>query len=563
MAKQAEIKHLLTSAGEKLCGGEWDVYPRPCLVRDSFYSLNGDWELTATDGRVETVKVPYPPESVISGVGRSMGKRPHLFYRRSFSLPAGFIKDRVILHFGAIDQIATVTLNGRYIGEHIGGYGHFSYDVTDALQEENELCVEVVDELYSKILPYGKQREDRGGMWYTPVSGIWQTVWIESVPEKYVRRLDITTTESSAVIEAEGVTEGSVTVTIPGGDITVPLSEGRAEIVLDDPIAWSPENPHLYEFKITAGNDTVSSYFALRTLKIGEVDGVSRILLNGKPYFFHGVLDQGYFSDGIFTPATPEEYERDILTMKALGFNTLRKHIKLEPELFYYYCDKLGMIVFQDMINNSDYSFIRDTALPTIGVKRINDKHLHKNPKSRKAFEDCMREIVDTLRNHPSVCYYTVFNEGWGQFESEKMYRLIKSLDGTRIIDTASGWFFGAESDVESIHVYFKPVKIKPSKKPIILSEFGGYSYKPEGHVANDERTYAYAFYDDRKRLEDAFVKLYEDEVIPQIKTGLCGAIYTQLSDVEDETNGIISYDRKVVKMNAERLCAVAEKLKI
>jgi beta-galactosidase/beta-glucuronidase len=192
-------------------------------------------------------------------------------------------------------------------------------------------------------------------------------VWIESVPEKYVRRLDITTTESSAVIEAEGVTEGSVTVTIPGGDITVPLSEGRAEIVLDDPIAWSPENPHLYEFKITAGNDTVSSYFALRTLKIGEVDGVSRILLNGKPYFFHGVLDQGYFSDGIFTPATPEEYERDILTMKALGFNTLRKHIKLEPELFYYYCDKLGMIVFQDMINNSDYSFIRDTALPTIG----------------------------------------------------------------------------------------------------------------------------------------------------------------------------------------------------
>jgi beta-galactosidase/beta-glucuronidase len=233
MAKQAEIKHLLTSAGEKLCGGEWDVYPRPCLVRDSFYSLNGDWELTATDGRVETVKVPYPPESVISGVGRSMGKRPHLFYRRSFSLPAGFIKDRLILHFVAIDQIATVTLNGRYIGEHIGGYGHFSYDVTDALQEENELCVEVVDELYSKILPYGKQREDRGGMWYTPVSGIWQTVWIESLPENPILSLKIDQNDQNAKIEVNSEADTKI-LTLESGER---YELGGSEIVIE------PENP--------------------------------------------------------------------------------------------------------------------------------------------------------------------------------------------------------------------------------------------------------------------------------------------------------------------------------
>lgn len=563
MAKVTQIKHLLTSAGENLRGCEWNIYPRPTLVRDSFLSLNGKWELTATDGKVEEITVPYPPESILSGVGRSMSERPHLFYKRTFTLPEGFAKDRVILHFGAVDQIATVTLNGNVLGTHVGGYGHFSFDITDSLKCENELCVEVLDNLCDKILPYGKQREDRGGMWYTPVSGIWQTVWLESVPEAYIKKINITTDASSAIIEVEGVSDGIVTVTAPSGCINAQLSDGRAEVFLDEPVMWSPENPYLYEFTVNAGEDSVRSYFALRTLEIAEIDGVPRILLNGKPYFFHGVLDQGYFSDGIFTPATPEEYERDILTMKSLGFNTLRKHIKLEPEIFYHYCDKLGMIVFQDMINNSDYSFFRDTALPTIGLKRLSDKNLHKNPRSRKAFEDCMREIVDTLRNHPSVCYYTIFNEGWGQFCGERMYRLMKSLDATRVIDTTSGWFFGAPSDVESLHVYFKPVKIKPAGKPIILSEFGGYSYKPKGHVANEEKTYAYAFYEGADKLEDAFAALYENEIAPQIGKGLCGAIYTQLSDVEDETNGLVSYDRKVIKMNGERLRAIAEKLKI
>lgn len=563
MAKVTEIKHLLTEAGESLCGGEWDVYPRPTLVRDSFFSLNGEWELTATDGKIETITVPYPPESILSGVGRSMGKRPHLIYKKTFRLPDGFVKDRVILHFGAVDQIAEVIFNGNSLTTHVGGYGHFSFDVTDSILNENDICVTVVDNLCDKILPYGKQREDRGGMWYTPVSGIWQTVWLESVSEKYVKKLNITVDATEAIIDAEGVTEGLVTVKAPDGEMCVPFKNGRAIVGFTEPVMWSPENPYLYEFTLTSGEDTVRSYFALRTLRISEVDGIPRILLNGKPYFFHGVLDQGYFSDGIFTPATPAEYERDIKTMKSLGFNTLRKHIKLEPEIFYYYCDKLGMIVFQDMINNSDYSFIRDTALPTIGLKRLPDKHLHRNKKSRKAFEDCMREIIDTLRNHPSVCYYTIFNEGWGQFCSDEMYELARSLDRTRIIDSTSGWFFGKRSDVESLHVYFKPVKLKRAKRPIILSEFGGYSYKPEGHVANEEKTYAYAFYESAKELEDAFVKLYEDEIIPQIGTGLCGAIYTQLSDVEDETNGLVSYDRRVIKMNPERLRAVAEKLKI
>ena len=559
--KKPILNDLYTTAGKSAVGGEWDIYPRPGLVRDSFFSLNGRWEFSCGDGTAETITVPFPPESLLSGIHRHMGKRPRLVYRKTFTPPDGFVRDRVLLHFGAVDQCTSVTLNGTPLGEHRGGYAPFSFDITDHLRNTNTLVVTVTDDLPDKTLPYGKQCEKRGGMWYTPVSGIWQTVWIESVPTEYVRALRIETGADHAVIHADGVTDGVVTVITPEGELRADLHDGVARVDIPAPRLWSPEDPYLYEFTLQTAADTVRSYFALRTLDIREVNGIPRLCLNGKPYFFHGVLDQGYFSDGIFTPAMPQCYDDDIRAMKELGFNMLRKHIKIEPEYFYYACDKMGMIVFQDMVNNGDYSFLRDTALPTVGLKSLPDRYLHRDPATRQAFITGMEETVRNLYNHPCICCWTIFNEGWGQFDSGAMYRRLKELDSSRFIDTASGWFRGAPSDVDSHHVYFKPVKLTPADKPIFLSEFGGYVYRVDGHIFNPDKTYGYRIFDNRQKFEDALIALYENEVIPHIAAGLCAAVYTQLSDVEDETNGLLTYDRKVCKVDGARMRAMAEKL--
>ena len=552
--KNKECIDLYTTEGEALKGQPWCVYPRPQMRRDSFFCLNGEWSFSNNDGKTDTITVPYPPESLLSSVHRDMGKAPCLVYKKEFELPKDFIKDRVLLHFGAVDQMAEVFLNGVRLGAHIGGYEAFSFDMTENLREKNELCVIVTNEKDTRALPYGKQRGKRGGMWYTSVTGIWQTVWIESVPKQYIRALDIDTDEKGVTITAVGVEKGTVTVNTEQGEIKAELLNGRARIDISEGHMWSPEDPYLYYFTVDTKTDSVSSYFALRTLSVKKVNGLPRLCLNGKPYFFHGLLDQGYYSDGIYTPATPTGYTRDILEMKKLGFNMLRKHIKIEPEQFYYDCDRLGMIVFQDMVNNGSYSFLRDTALPTIGIKRIPDKLLHKKSNTRKAFTDGMEATVKALKNHPCICYWTIFNEGWGQFCADEMYELLKKLDNTRFIDSTSGWFNQKKSDVDSLHVYFKPVKMpKKSDRPIVLSEFGGYSYKPEGHVYNPYKTYGYRFFKERIDFENALDGLYRDEIIPAIKKGLCGAVYTQVSDVEDETNGLFSYDRKVLKISELR----------
>jgi len=290
------------------------------------------------------------------------------------------------------------------------------------------------------------------------------------------------------------------------------------------------------------------------------VGGFQRLCLNGKPYFFHGLLDQGYWSDGLLTPAAPECYVRDIRTMKDLGFNTLRKHIKVEPEEFYYQCDKLGMVVFQDMVNNSDYNFNRDTALPTIGIQRLPDRNLHKDPHSREVFRQCMKAAVDQLRNHPSICYWTIFNEAWGQFDSDTVYHELRALDSTRWIDSTSGWFRRYQTDVDSYHIYFGSwKKLKPSNKPLVLSEYGGYCYAVEGHLFNPEKSYGYR---NCKTLEDFHRDLHgllRDQVLPAIRNGLCAAIYTQVSDVEDEVNGMMTYDRQVVKAEPVVLQEIAK----
>ena len=567
----SEFNQLLTPFAENIGDIPLPEYPRPTLVRESFINLNGKWKFGVCDSIENAafdreILVPYPPESLLSGINEVFDEIKTLCYKREFSLPDGFNRGRVILHFGAVDQVAEVFLNGNKLGSHIGGYAPFYFDITEYLSENNTLTVFVRDDLSDLILPYGKQSNKRGGMWYTPISGIWQTVWLESVKENYIERLDLPTTPDDPTITAhfrDRNEDGTVTVSTPDGKLSFPLKDGKAEITLDSPRLWSPEDPYLYEFEIVTESDTVRSYFALRSLEIKTFDSHQRLCLNGKPYFFHGLLDQGYFSDGIFTPASVECLESDILRAKALGFNMLRKHIKVEHPYFYHLCDKHGIVVFQDMVNNGKYSFFFDTALPTVGFISRSDKKLHRDKRSRQAFLSHLDETVVLLKNHASICLWTIFNEGWGQFDGDSAYRRLKKLDPTRFIDTASGWFRCKETDLDSRHIYFRKVKLKAKDKPMFLSEFGGYSYRVEDHVFNPDKAYGYGKCDSREEFVSALRRLYEEEIIPLVSSGLCAAVYTQLTDIEDEINGLITYDRAVMKVTPEEFSDIGEKLKI
>ena len=448
---------LYTPQGEQISSAPLQSYPRPQMRRESYVNLNGWWAFTVSSQAQlpvcydREILVPYCPESLLSGIHTHFPEGSSLFYRRLLPIKKPENGNRILLHFGAVDQYAEIYVNQKLVCTHWDGYQAFSCDITDFLQEENQLTVRATDDLRSCRMPYGKQTLTRGGMWYTPVSGIWQTVWLEEVPQSYIAELDIQTDDAQAVVTVTPALDG--TVLFEGQ--AVALQGGKAVLKPRNPQYWSPENPHLYTFTVKAGADQVESYFALRTLSVKTVNGVHRLCLNGKPYFFHGLLDQGYYSDGLFTPASEQNFENDILQMKALGFNTLRKHIKVEPEQFYYLCDKLGMVVFQDMVNNGRYSFLRDTALPTIGLQKRNDRKLHKDPQSRKAFLQGMENTVQQLKNHPCVCYWTIFNEGWGQFDSDTVYAHLRALDSSRFIDATSGWFRGENTDVESLHIYF------------------------------------------------------------------------------------------------------------
>ena len=553
------LNDLYTVQGENLTGIPWEVYPRPQLKRESYVNLNGTWELEA-EGNTMPILVPFCPESLLSGIGRHFPEGEDLVYRRRFTLPEGFRKERVLLHFGAVDQIADVSLNGVDLGAHSGGNTAYTFDTPDVLQQENVREIGISDDLYDKTQPYGKQvrPEKRGGMWYTPVSGIWQTVWLESVPETYIESLDIRVNLTQAVITVTPALCGKVFC----GGKEYPLVDGKAVIAPEAPHLWTPEDPYLYEFAVETDTDRVDSYFALRTIEDKVVNGFHRLCLNGKPYFFHGLLDQGYWPDGLFTPASPECYAEDILTMKKLGFNTLRKHIKVEPEEFYYQCDKLGMVVFQDMVNNGDYSFMRDTALPTLGIQKLPDKHMHKYKNVRRVFLESMEATVRQLKNHPCILYWTIFNEGWGQFDSEAVYDRLKALDSSRIIDATSGWFRQKRSDVDSRHIYFTPWStLQPSDQPLVLSEFGGYACPVEGHLFNPDKAYGYKSCKSLADFQRSVEELYRSKVIPAIGRGLCAAICTQVSDIEDEINGFLTYDRKVNKADENAMLVLAADL--
>lgn len=543
----------------------WDEYPRPQMKRNSYFSLNGAWKLNGDD-----IQIPFPPQSTLSSYKKTVGN--HLTYVKYFTMPDNFIEDRAILHFGAVDQIAEVWINNKKLMVHEGGYLPFSIDVTDVLikDKENKVVVKVTDTL-SKKYPYGKQCKKRQGMWYTPVSGIWQTVWMESVPKIFINNIKITPDMTGITLEVDtNATEYRIDIDLGGYTYTSYEKEKKIKIDLDNitlpdgrkyrPKLWTTQNPHLYEMKIIASTDEVKSYFALRTVAINKLDGIERICLNGHAVFLHGVLDQGYFCDGIFIPPSEKGFKKDILRMKELGFNMIRKHIKIEPECFYYYCDKYGMLVMQDMVNNGSYSFVRDTALPTIGMLKLKDKR-RGNKAQREIFIKHTEDTIKHLHNHPCIIGYTIFNEGWGQFQSDKLYDFIKKIDNTRFIDSTSGWFSHEKSDVDSLHIYFKTIKLPKTEKPLIVSECGGYSYPIPGHIYSKYNSFGYGAFENSHKLTDNIVDMYEEMIIPAIGDGLSGCVYTQLSDVEDETNGLYTYDRKVCKVDKEKMIAISYKI--
>ncbi len=536
----------------------WDTHPNPQMKRESFINLNGTWNFRVVraskvvyDGEI---LVPFPPESDLSGVGRMTRRGDRLIYERTFWVDAR--RGRMLLHIGASDNVSEVTINHHPVGANTGGYLPFTFDITEHLTPgENLICISVIDNL-DPTDPYGKQSRKPGGMWYTPISGIWQTVWLESVPEGYIRALKITPTRHAVTVTREG---GAELANLILDGRRYPFDGDTVTVKIEDPQLWTPETPHLYRFSVESGEDRVESYFALREIGTASVNGMTVLTLNGEPYFFHGLLDQGYFPDGIFLPASPEGYAEDIRRMKSLGFNMLRKHIKVEPKIFYYFCDLLGMAVFQDMVNNGKYHFFYDTALPTIGLKSL-PKH-QPNP-ARKAFFETAEGTMAHLYNHPCILYYTIFNEGWGQHNARVAYERLKPQDPTRIFDTASGWFGREPSDVQSEHVYFKKADFPfRTDRPVILSEFGGYSCNIEGHVFNRKKVYGYKKCPTPENLTEELSRLYRGEIVPLALRGLSAAVLTQISDVEDETNGLLTYDRQICKPDPAVMRAIADEV--
>ena len=541
----------------------WDrTYPRPQLRRDSFFPLGQGWTL---NGR--PIRVPWPPQAPLSGWTGEVGDV--LRYKTAFTLPEGFAVPgfRVLLHFGAVDQVAEAWVNGKTVVRHEGGYLPFSADITAALLPgENRLEVKAVDTL-SRDYPYGKQHKRPHGMWYTPVSGIWQPVWLEAVPERgAVSALRITPDLTGIDVEVEAG-GAEFTVSVPLGEgryVTARGVEGSVRLELPHPHLWSPEDPYLYELTATTETDRVESYFALRTVTTREISGRPRLCLNGKPVFLHGVLDQGYFEDGLFLPAEPEEYERDILRMKELGFNTLRKHVKIEPEAFYHACDRLGMLVLQDMVNSGGYGYLRDTVIPNFVSRRRSDLGGGGSEKRKAFFERHCLDTVAHLQNHPCIVGWTIFNEGWGQYDSDRICRLLKGADPARFFVSASGWFAQEEGDVESEHIYFSSRVLEGTRpgKFLLLSECGGFPLRVEGHTARNRKSYGYGGQARTPgELTGRVQGLYDGMVLPSVPKGLCGCIYTQLSDVEGENNGLYTYDRQVRKVSAGAMLDVARRL--
>ena len=557
-------------------------YPRPQMVRDSYLNLNGPWSYAITTSAQKpaqadgTILVPFSPESELSGVGHVLQPEEYLWYIRTVTLPDGFNVGRVLLHFGAVDQIATVWCNGVELTTHTGGYLPFTVDITEVLAKENTILVCVRDATNKSQLPRGKQTLHPHGIWYTPQSGIWQTVWAEHVPENYVQALLFTPElpegrvrwRLAAPAPKGARIEISYQGTPVGSGETDEDGCGSAVLPPEQLHLWSPEAPNLYDVTITLGDDTVRSYFAMRTVGTGkDAAGHPCLLLNGQPYFHHGVLDQGYWPDGLYTAPSDEALIYDITLMKRLGFNMLRKHIKIEPMRWYYHCDRLGMLVWQDMPSGGGQYNLLTISAPLITGVHLKDSHYRlfarTDAEGRDSYTRELEELVAQLQNCPCIVLWVPFNEGWGQFDAKNAVRLIRRLDPTRLIDHASGWHDQGVSDVKSLHVYFKPYRFKPDKKgrAVVLSEFGGYNLLVAGHTWN-AKNFGYKGYQTPEALGEAVKTLYETQIVPACKSGLAADVYTQLSDVEDEVNGFVTYDRRVEKLPEALMRAIARELK-
>ncbi len=542
-------------------------YPRPQLRRDSYINLNGVWEYAITeteelpqrfDGEI---LVPFSPECELSGVRRSLTPTQTLWYRRTLRLPAGFNLGHVLLHFGAVDQVATVFVNGAEVCSHTGGYTPFYADITDCLKEENILLVRVRDYSDTSYYARGKQKSRRGGIWYTAQSGIWQTVWLESVPTEYISALRITPLFDEAVVELTVLSQADQICRARVGETEVTFASNEpVKLRLPEFIPWTPEHPYLYDLSVTMGKDCVQSYFGMRKFSVGiDEHGAKRLFLNNRPYFHNGLLDQGYYSDGMYTAPSDEAMIFDIQTAKAMGFNMLRKHIKIEPLRWYYHCDRLGMLVWQDMVSGGGSYRLTTISSPLVTGIHFNDRHYRRfaraDAQGREQYYSELSEMVSHLYNTVSLAIWVPFNEGWGQFDAKKAVQYILSIDTTRTIDHASGWHDQGIGELQSLHVYFKRYRFRPDKRgrAVILSEFGGFNCRIEGHSFND-KDFGYKRFDTPEALLGALKKLYENEIVPARQKGLSAAVYTQLTDVEDELNGLITYDRKVVKLPPQKV---------
>lgn len=580
------LRPMLTTWGENLDREHpLPEYPRPQLRRDSFLNLNGRWQYAIRNGKEKEpaaydgeIVVPFSPESFLSGVMKKVMPEDRLWYRRTFTLPEGFRKDRVLLHFGAVDQSCQVFVNGKPAGSHEGGYLPFTCDITEALAEgENVLVVAVTDATSRSCHAYGKQSFHPGGIWYTPQSGIWQTVWLESVPENYVEKLAITPDYDRRrvrfVIHAKDPEGANVVVRRDGVVIAEDWYDASREYeefpITDENFRpWTPEDPFLYDVTVTLNSgDRVESYFGMRKFGVTTVNGRKVLALNDRPIFMSGVLDQGYWSDGLYTAPSDEAMVYDIQKMKECGFNMLRKHIKVEPLRWYYHCDRLGMLVWQDLVSGgSRLDPLVIQVAPFLGIQLNDGKYSRfgrEEEAGREQFVRDLHDTVDLLQNVVSLAVWVPFNEGWGQFDSLLATQLLWEQDPTRLVDHASGWHDQGGGDFKSRHVYFKPVRLKHDKDRILaLSEFGGYSLPVPGHTAGD-KPFGYRMFQSAGEYMDALALLYEKEIIPCLeKQSLSAAVYTQVSDVEDEVNGILTFDRKACKVDVPRMQRINGRLR-
>ena len=557
-------------------------YPRPQLQRKQWQCLNGIWKYAICDGKEKPdswdgdIIVPFSPESLLSGVQRKLMPSQTLWYRRAVlfdKMPAN--GERLLLHFGAVDQHCTVYINGKVIGNHSGGYWAFSFDITDFINEgENEIIISVTDDTNLGDEAYGKQKLNRGKIWYTGQSGIWQTVWCETVPQTYIKNVSIKTDlsngEVSFALDCEGhdMPSGKITVFDNGTAVAEVLVENSGvRIKLPENFkTWSPDSPFLYDAQISVGKDEVRTYFGMREFSVIKSKNGPRLCLNGKPIFHHGLLDQGYWSDGMYTAPSDQAMIWDIEQIKKLGFNMLRKHIKIEPLRWYYHCDRLGVLVWQDFVSGGGpYKPFVVQYAPWIGIKFSDGPNRYKllgrkSEQGRKNFLRDAERTVDLLRNCVSVAVWVPFNEAWGQFDAAEIAEKVLSWDSSRAIDHASGYFDRNAGDFHSYHIYFKHFFPKADKKNrvLALTEFGGYSMPSEGHMVSPA-LYGYKMFSDKKTLNENILKLYKDDVLRNMTKALSATVYTQVSDVEDEINGLFTYDRKEIKADSLVMKEISE----